>query len=265
MHGIGREAVVWNVVAAPEFSLEPKRWCFLVAGCVPYRGYFDESKADQAAARLKRKGLDVTVSAATAYSTLGWFNDPILDTMLAHGDARLAATLIHELAHHKLYIKGDTAFNEAYARFVERRGVQAWLQANGDHELLREWQALNQASDQFNTLLRSTRTKLGDLYASGRPVDDMRTAKQAVLAGLQAKYHLLAEEQWRGSRYFESWFKSPPNNADLALFNSYEGGYCAFESLFLDAGGNFENFHRFAESRTAMNDADRSAWLATPC
>ena len=119
----GREAVAWNVVAAPEFSLAPKKWCFLVAGCIPYRGYFDEPRALKAAERLARKGLDVAVTPVSAYSTLGWFRDPVLDTMLAGSDTRLAATLIHELAHRRLYLNGETVFSVSFARFVERGGV----------------------------------------------------------------------------------------------------------------------------------------------
>ena len=122
-------AVVWNVVATPEFSLQPKKWCFPVAGCVPYRGYFDRQKALQSAARLERKGMDVSVSPATAYSSLGWFEDPLLSTMLTGSDIRLAAYLFHELAHQRLYLKGDSAFNEGYASFVEENGVTNWLQS----------------------------------------------------------------------------------------------------------------------------------------
>jgi predicted aminopeptidase len=123
-----REAVVWNVVAAPEFSLSPRKWCFIVAGCVPYRGYFDHDDAQRFGLRLERKGLDVSVSPAGAYSTLGWFSDPLLDTMLTRSDWQLAAYLFHELAHRKLYVRGDTDFNEAYARHVEQIGAVAGQQ-----------------------------------------------------------------------------------------------------------------------------------------
>ncbi len=261
----GREAVVWNIVAAPEFSLQAKRWCFMVAGCVPYRGYFDESKARQVAASLRKKGLDVSVSAVRAYSTLGWFKDPILDTMLAYGDARLGAVLIHELAHQKTYVKGDTAFNEAYARFVEREGVRAWLLARGEEALLEEWQRLNQASDQFSALLKTTRTQLSDLYASGQSAADMRPAKQVIITGLSTDYRLMVKGDWQGKSFFEPWFESTPNNADLALFTSYQGGHCAFETLFLQADGDFREFHRRAEARSGRDSAARTAWLATEC
>ncbi len=121
---------MWNVVATGEFSLEPKKWCFPVAGCVPYRGFFKQQKARESAARLAGKGMDVIVSPATAYSSLGWFNDPLLSTMFSGSDTRLAAYLFHELAHQRLYIKHDGLFNEGYASFVEETGVRAWLELN---------------------------------------------------------------------------------------------------------------------------------------
>jgi len=127
----GREAVTWNVVAAPEFSLEPRHWCFPLAGCVPYRGYFDPLDAERLAARLAGKGNDVAVSPALAYSTLGWFRDPLLDTMFRYSEEQLAGIVFHELAHQKLYVKGDAAFNESYATFIEEIGVMLWLDSSG--------------------------------------------------------------------------------------------------------------------------------------
>ena len=159
-------SLVWNVVATSEFSLQPKKWCFIVAGCLPYRGFFNQDKAEHSAARLRSKGQDVYISAAAAYSTLGRFKDPLLSTMLNGSDTRMAAYLFHELAHQRLYIKGDGQFNESYASFVEEIGVQTWLEAAGRQPELQQWQHLQAVSSGFNLLIRDVRADLSGLYLS---------------------------------------------------------------------------------------------------
>ena len=139
--------------AAPEFSLAAKKWCFPVAGCVPYRGYFEREKALRSADKLRGKGLDVAVSPVTAYSTLGWFDDPLLDTMLQASDQQLAATIIHELSHQRLYVEDDTSFNEAYASFVAYAGVRAWLVENKLEDAEQSWVTRRAAIDDFHRLL----------------------------------------------------------------------------------------------------------------
>ncbi|HSM68558.1 MAG TPA: aminopeptidase, partial [Xanthomonadales bacterium] len=255
---------VWNVVAAPEFSLEPRRWCFPVAGCVPYRGYFDRTRAERFADRLRDLGLDVSVRPATAYSTLGWFSDPLLDTMLSDDELQLAATLFHELAHRRLYVKGDTAFNEAYATFVGREGVRAWLASQEDRARLGEWQRRLDASDAFARLQARTRRQLSALYARGLPATQARQAKQAVFDDMLRRYRKMVTSELDGYDAFGAWFASQPNNADLALFHDYHAGVCAFAALFAEAGGNFHQFHRLAHDRAGWPTAQRAAWLAKP-
>jgi predicted aminopeptidase len=261
----GRDAVTWNVVATPEFSLAPKKWCFVVAGCVPYRGYFEESKALASAGRLSRKDMDVAVTPAAAYSTLGWFRDPLLDTMLARSDLRLAAVLVHELAHQRLYLKGQTGFSEAYARFVERTGVEQWLEHSGRGTEREQWIAMQAASDDFNGLLLEVRGQLHGIYGSGIPAIEKRSAKQRVLEQLQRDYQQLVETRWQGHDYFSGWFASDINNAHLALINSYEGAQCTFASLFREAGGDFYEFHRLAAERAKLEKTLLEAWLARDC
>lgn len=261
----GREAVVWNVVSTPEFSLQPKRYCFLVAGCVPYRGYFEPAAAHREAERLRRNGLDVAVAPALAYSSLGWFDDPLLDTMLSLPDAFLAGTLFHELAHQRLYVKGDTDFNESYATFLEREGVRAWLTVQGDEAALLDWRQRMHASRQFNSILRATRNGLADLYASGRPEAEMRHSKQQLFELLRDTHDLMAEHNWRGKAWFASWFDPPPNNARLALLSSYVAHQCAFRRLFESSDGDFHRFNERAASIAELPAHERAAWLATPC
>ena len=252
-------------MAAAEFSVDAEDWCFPVAGCVSYRGYFKQEKADSFARKLREKGFDTDVSPAIAYSTLGWFNDPLLDTMFAYDDEQLAGIVFHELAHQQLYVKNDTAFNEAYARFVEQAGVQRWLEHRQQTERWQVWLNARQASAEFNQLLASAREDLDQLYSSGQPPDELREQKRQRLDRLQADYHTLVEQSWEGQDYFAGWFRRELNNARLALMSAYEGGGCAFQQLFEDAGRAFEAFHRLAEQKSRLDAALRTQWLKQPC
>ena len=260
-----REAVVWNVVAAPEFSLEPKTWCFVVAGCVPYRGYFKQEKAERLADKLRGKGYDVSVSRASAYSTLGWFEDPLLDTVLNQPDAWLAATLLHELAHQRLYVESDTRFSESYATFVEQAAVSRWLESEGRDDELAHWRRVREANDWFSARLRQARSELAELYAGDLEPDAMRIAKQAALTAMNTDW-----VAWRASRdgmpdVYGGWLSGEMNNADLALVSAYQGGACAFQHLFEESGQNFEVFHDLAMRQSKLEPAARSAWLDQPC
>jgi predicted aminopeptidase len=261
----GQNAVTWNVVAAPEFSLEPRRWCFMVSGCVPYRGYFKLEAAEKFARKLHGQEYDTAVSPAIAYSTLGWFDDPLLDTMFQYSDEQLAAVIFHELAHQKLYVKGDTAFNEAYASFVEETGVRNWLESSGRAEKILDWLNLEKAGLQFNALLQDSRAKLKTLYASGLPDEQMRERKTAIFQHLGEAYRELVDKQWDGRSYYASLFSTELNNARLALINSYQGGACAFEKLYRSAGGDMGRFHQLAAGKAALDREQRSSWLNQPC
>lgn len=261
----GQPAVSWNVVAAPEFSVEARTWCFPVAGCVPYRGYFRQEKAQAFAQKLRGDGLDVDLSPVAAYSTLGWFDDPLLDTMLAYPPSQLAAVLIHELAHQKLYVEGDTAFNESFAEFIESLGVEQWLQQTQRLDELQEWTQRRQAEPQFTNLLASTRESLAQLYASGADAAGMRSGKQATLDTLRQEYRLMVERDWQGRDYFGGWLDGELNNAKLALASSYAGGSCAFGRLYRQANEQLENFYRLAEQQAGLTQAERETWLRAPC
>ena len=181
---IGRPYVVWNVVAAPEFSISPKRWCFPIAGCVTYRGYFRQQAAQAYAGQLRKVGYDTVVSGVPAYSTLGHFDDPVLNTMLPYGRDQLAAIIFHELAHQMIYVAGDSAFNEAFASTVEETGLARWLTAKGRPGDIEKFRTGEARARQFSQLLRQARLDLAKLYASKLPVEPMRAAKQARLAAL---------------------------------------------------------------------------------
>lgn len=261
----GRDAVTWNVVATPEFSLTPRRWCFLFVGCLPYRGYFKQASADRFAARLAADGLDVAVSGASAYSTLGWFKDPLLDTMLRYGQERLAAIIFHELAHQRLYVEGDAAFSESYASFVEEEGVALWLRESGRSDRLPAWRTERKAARQFDAILRQARNSLAAVYASDRPPEARLRAKEAAFAALRADYQILVDEHWAGRDRFGGWFSSDLNNARLALLDTYRAGLCAFAALYREAGEDMRRFHELAAARAALNRKARRAWLEQDC
>ena len=259
------DALVWNVVATEEFSLEAKKWCFPVAGCVPYRGFFKQQKAKDSADQLRKKGMDVFVSPAAAYSSLGWFNDPLLSTMVSGSDIRLAAYLFHELAHQRLYIKSDGLFNEGYASFVEETAIKLWLESNQRQDELFQWQRLQNASKDFQKLIGEVRYDLADIYRSDKPEPIKRKQKAEVFQSFSDSYEQLSAEKWNGKRYYASWFEGPVNNARLALYNTYEGSHCAFQELFDQARGDLPEFHRLAEQKSRLQIEDRAVWLKRTC
>jgi len=261
----GRSAVTWNVIATKEFTLQPERWCFLVAGCVPYRGYFARAGAEEFADSLRKRSLDVIVSPAIAYSTLGWFDDPLLDTMLQYREEQLAGFIFHELAHQQMYVKHDTLFNESYAGFIEEAGVTAWLRDTGRDDALARWGAEAQAIDLFDELLQATRKRLRDEFNSGHSIDVMRENKKTIYTGMKVQYERLVRDKWNGARYFDSWFDREMNNARLALAESYHGGLCAFKNLYEQAGRDIVQFQQMAAEKASLGRNQRTAWLSQPC
>jgi predicted aminopeptidase len=185
--------------------------------------------------------------------------------MLQYPDEQLAAFIFHELAHQQLYVKGDTAFNEAYASFVEETGVRAWLSSTGRGDLLGRWQSMNAASIQFNVLLQNTRDQLQEIYISGLDQEAMRAQKKAAFSTMKKRYLALVNEHWDGVNHYQSWFSRELNNARLALMNLYRGGSCAFEKLHESAAGNIVFFHQLAADRAALSTDERTAWLNQPC
>jgi predicted aminopeptidase len=253
-----RNAVVYNVFAAPEFSLQPKTWCFPVAGCVVYRGYFARQRAERVADSYARRGYDTWVGGAAAYSTLGRFEDPLLSTMLYPDDARLAGLLFHELAHQLLYVKGDSAFNEAFATAVEEEGVRRWLGGAGRHEELAAWERLGERVRAFELLLAQTRGRLQEIYTAGGPEAEMRAAKAEAFRQLEREYEAL-KASWDGWNGYDRWFEGPLNNARLIPSATYRGLVPAFRILLHQAGGELEAFYAECRRLAALSQAERDA------
>lgn len=251
---LGRPYVVWNLFATAEFSLEAQTHCFPIAGCVAYRGYFDEQRARGAAALLRGEGLDTEVAGVEAYSTLGWFDDPLLAGMLDWSDARVAALIFHELAHQRLYLPGDTAFNESFARFVEEEGLRQWRRARG---LPPPPAHLQRQREQFVALMLASRARLEALYARPLAPEALRAAKQAEFQRLRGEYAALRDGPWQGDGRYDGWFARPLNNARLLPFGLYEQWVPAFASLFAAVGGDWPCFYARAAALAELGEAER--------
>jgi predicted aminopeptidase len=251
-----RPFVVWNVFAAPEFSLQPREWCFPVAGCVRYRGYFRESAARDYAGGLAAAGYDTYVGGSAAYSTLGWFDDPVFSSLIGFSNARLAGVIFHELAHQKLYIEDDTAFNEGFAMTVELEGVAAWLKSNADAAEAAEYAVFLARQEDFVALVQRTHEQLQTLYESDATPAEKRRGKARLFAGMRSAYELL-KDSWGGYDGYDAWFADGLNNAKLAAVSTYRDYVPWFRQLFRQTGGDFAAFYRAAAMIGALPKEQR--------
>ncbi|TIT24666.1 MAG: aminopeptidase [Mesorhizobium sp.] len=259
---VGRDSVTWAVFAAPEFSLAPRTWCFPVFGCVPYRGYFSEKSATETAAGLQRQGLDVYVTGITAYSTLGWSSDPLLSTMLTQDETYLAALVFHELAHQRVYVHDDSAFNEAFAVAVETTGVRKWLRATGDTAGLRRYEADRRRRAEFLALVSQTRDELRHVYDGNGTSEQKRASKKAAIERLRTRYRQMRDRRWGGYRGYDAWFDAPINNAKLAATSVYSDRVPAFLRLFDLCSGDYPRFYASVQRLGALDKARRAKALA---
>ena len=259
---LDRPFAVWNVFAAPELSLEPKKWCFIVAGCVPYRGYFARDKAEQFAASFKQKGYDVYVGGVPAYSTLGWFNDPLLNTFIHRSEAELAGLLFHELAHQKIYVSGDSAFNESFVTVIELEGVKRWFQQSGNAKEAEAYRLKIQRREEFIALVLEHRARLKEIYASSLIDAEKRMVKARVFEELRNDYAKL-KTIWNGYSAFDNWFKQDLNNAHLAAIGLYSQYVAAFQALLAQHGGNLAAFYREVERLAQLPPDERAVVLQT--
>jgi len=257
---LGRPYAVWNVVAAPALSLEPRTWCFPVAGCVSYRGYFARESAEAFAADLRADGDDVFVGGVAAYSTLGRFADPLLNTMTGWSDYRLAGIIFHELAHQRLYVRDDTRFNEGFASFVEAEGIRRWLVSRGDRQALCRYRLERDRRQQVLDLLDAIRLALRDVYAREIPDAAKLEAKAALLATLEAAYGRL-KASWAGPPNFDHWFDAPFNNARLAAFATYDEDVPAFSVLLAQSNGDLGRFYQRAAGLAGESTDERRVQL----
>jgi predicted aminopeptidase len=239
---LGRPYVVWNVFAAPALSVEPVQSCFPIAGCVSYRGYYGHADAQAHAAALAAKGLDTYVGGVPAYSTLGWFDDPVLSTFIHYPDPELARLLFHELAHQVVYVKDDTAFNESFATAVELAGVDRWLAAYGTPDQRVAFERYQARRQEFLALLLRYRERLREAYALGAPDAEKLATKGRLLGDMRADYESL-KAGWGGYAGYDRFFADGVNNALLASVATYTGLVPAFQALLAQEGGDLPRFY----------------------
>jgi predicted aminopeptidase len=274
---VHRPYVVWNVEAAPEFSMEPKSWWYPLVGSLEYRGYFSERAAQHYADTLRKKGSDVYIGGASAYSTLGWFKDPVLNTFIFDPEPDLAETIFHELGHQRVFARGDTDFNEAFATTVGQEGARRWLRAKGDTNAFQSYEAERQRNNDFVHLVMDARRELEALYGDERneagkikasrrphriPVDELARRKKGVFEQLRNRYAQM-KAQWGGNADYDKFFSRQLNNAQLNSVAAYYDLVPGFMQLLKLNGDDLEKFYDAAEKLSKKPKKERQQWLRT--
>ena len=257
---VGRDALVWSVVATPFDSLQPRQWCYPIVGCASYRGYFDRDRANAHADSLAGDGWDVAVEPVPAYSTLGWLSDPLPSTVIDWRVADIAGLVFHELAHETLYVADDSAFNEAYATVIETEGVRRWLLHHGTPQERGEQRTQAARKQDFLALLMQTRGRLADLYDLQPAPPDLAPRKQAIFATLREAYSQLKLD-WGGYSGFDRWFERPLNNARLASVGTYHALAPALRLLLQRSAGDLPAFHAACRELAKMERGQRHRYL----
>jgi predicted aminopeptidase len=250
---LGRPYAVWNVSAAPELSMELEKWCFVAVGCVSYRGFFSRSEAERFAQEFRVKGYDVALGGVRAYSTLGWFREPLLNTFLGYSDTEMAQLIFHELAHQVVHVRDDTAFNESFATAVELEGINRWLDGNGTGAQREAFIASRKRKSSYTTILLEYRARLEQLFASGASEVEKREAKARIFDELHKKL----ADFGRGAPAA----RTKLNNADLATVSTYTALVPAFQALLQQQGGDLPLFYQRVKEIAGLPAPERMAVL----
>lgn len=256
---IERDYVIWNIFANEEFSLKPVSWCYLIVGCLSYRGYFSKADAKEHARELAKQGYDIYLGGVSAYSTLGWFNDPMLNTMLRWSDIRIATVMFHELAHQQLYIKNDTQFNESYADTVAHIGVTKWLEHSHKKIIVEEYQQYLLQENAFVTLVMRYKLILNDIYHSPDNQTIKRKNKKQALQNMKKEYYELTKI-WKKNPY-ETWFSTELNNAKLAAIVTYREYVSKFLTIYEKLGNDLAKFYSYSKSLSKCKPMKRKEIL----
>lgn len=255
-----RKYVVWNVFAVPELSMRPLQWCFPFAGCVNYRGYFSKEDAERFAASLAERGNDVFVGGVPAYSTLGWFADPVLNTFIHYPDHRIAQLIFHELAHEEVYAGNDSMFNESFAVVVEQEGVRRWLQHHGTAQERANYDREQRYREDFIRLVQTYHGRLTALYDSELSPEPMRERKKQTFADMVQDYERL-KAGWGGYKRYDAWFERRPNNAQIASVAIYTKLVPGFQALLREHGGELPRFYAAVKELAELPKEERAARL----
>lgn len=257
-----RPYVVWNVFAAAALSTELKEWCFPIAGCVGYRGYFAEQDAKSLAAELRNQGYDVYVGGVPAYSTLGWFDDPVLNTFTHYPETEIARLIFHELAHQLTYVEDDSEFNESFASAVETVGVERWLAHHGSPAKQAAFDRAQRYRQDFSRLVLKYRDRLQSLYESNLSSVEKLHSKTLALSELKDEYQRIKQKQWNGYRGYDRWFDQDINNATLASIGLYNRLVPAFRALLAENGDDLPRFYAAVKRLGALPKDARQVRLA---
>ena len=256
-----RPHVVWNVVATPAYSVKARQWCYLIVGCLSYRGIFDKQEAIDLADELKQQGMDVSVFGSAAYSTLGYFDDPLLNTMLRHGDTNIIGVIFHELAHQTVYVESDTAYNEAFATAVEQEGLRRWYEQSGQPGEYETYLKKKQYRHEFYRLVIQTREKLDQAFNTPITDEEKAARKQAIYKEFKSLY-----KQWSAKRNyhgFDTWMQRELNNAHLALVATYQDLVPTFANMLASVEGDMQKFYQLVEAIAEKDKPNRDSILAS--
>ena len=250
---LGRPYAAWNVFATPAYSMAAREWCYPFMGCMSYRGYYDVERAKEEAEELRAAGFDVHVGGVPAYSTLGWFADPVLNTIL-RTDEHVVGTIFHELAHQRQFVKGDSAFNESFATFVEHEGLRQFY--HDEPERLQRLAWRQKRDREFVGLMLTVRARLVALYGQKLPPGELRVRKDEEIARLRQEY-ALAKEKWGGDGAYDGWMAGEINNAKLLPFGLYHQWEPAFATLYQRAGRDWSTFYEAVATIAAAAPTER--------
>lgn len=259
---LNREYVVWNVFATPQLSLEPIQWCFLIVGCLSYQGFFDKETAMKQANKLRTQGYDVFVGGVSAYSTLGWFDDPVLNTMLNKDITYLVKVMFHELAHQKVYIKNDTEFNEAFAETIALTGIKKWLAQHHSQDVIDKFTNEQNYENEFVSHVLKTRDELIKLYDTEMSNQKKQQNKIEILKRMRARYKLM-RSSWNNNTTYDAWFNTKLNNAKIVSIATYRHLIPDFMHLLEKSGNDFENFYRLMNKLNQCSIKKRRTILKT--
>lgn len=257
---LNRDYVVWNVFAAPPLSTRPHQWCFPVVGCVVYRGYFERKDAERYASGLENRGLETYVAGVPAYSTLGWFDDPLVSTVMDYPDAELAGLIFHELAHQVVYVRDDSVFNESFATTVEIEGVERWLRHQGRAAAVSAYRQRRERDAKVVETILDYRRRLDAVYGSDHDRQWKLDRKAEIIASLKARYFDMVRE-WDGYRGYRRWFSQDLNNAHFAVIAAYHDAVPAFQALLQRRGSDLRAFYAAVRDLSRLPPARRKAAL----
>jgi len=253
-----RDYAVKNLFAAPEFSTHLRTWCYPIIGCATYRGYFDEDQLNATAKKLSKQGYDIYTGRVAAYSTLGWFDDPILNTVMGWPEYQLIGLIFHELAHHRLYIEDDTVFNESFASAVEQSGIELWYSRQARHDQVRIYLERKDSRKLVMDIIFRTRDELAELYRQELPVEDARQKKDQLMRQAKKEYEQLGE-QVTSSSGFNRWFAGELNNAKLGSVAAYNNYKDAFLAILASHDHDYAKFYSEVEALGKLDRAERKA------